>query len=325
MKKLLIGLTSYNDLPFLRECLPVLEQLRLNLKAQVVVMENAGNLEVQNFVREEFPKFELTCSEENLGYGASYSRILEEHPGYKYFLLVTSDVFLNLPIVQKFVQNLDEDDELMMCAGKLHHWDSSTHRRTNIIDSLGIVAQRRHHFYDRGQGEVDRGQYDEKLDDIFGLTGAAFLIRSSVLGALEGKLFDPRMWMYKEDIDLAYRLRWLGAKIRLFPEVWGWHARSLANHEGQGLTQLARADRNKRNYGRAHSYRNHLLLLKNNLSARFGFWVLLRVFVYEFMKGAYLFLRAPRAFFAGLKTLCFVPGRRSVRLISAQKMLKHFK
>ena len=52
---------------------------------------------------------------------------------------------------------------------KCHHWDIPNHRKTNVIDSLGIVAERRHHFYDRGHGEVDRGQYDDSLNDVFGV------------------------------------------------------------------------------------------------------------------------------------------------------------
>lgn len=323
MHKVLIGLVSYNDLAFLQESLPVLEELRLNLPADVVVMENAGNKEVQAFVKKEFPKFELVKSKENLGYGASYSKILNEHPGHKYFLLVTSDVFLDVPVVKQFVQRMEKDSELAMCAGKLHHWDLENHRRTEIIDSLGIMGEKRHHFVDRGHGEVDSGQYDDVLGDAFGISGAVFMLRTSVVEKLGGELFEPRMWMYKEDIDLAYRLRWLDEKIQIFPEVWGWHARSVANKEGQSLGALARADKGKRDYGRAHSYKNHILLLKNHVSWRYGLRVLSRIAFYEFMKGGYMLVRYPKVFFGGMKTLFFVRARRSDRLISAKKMLSY--
>lgn len=328
MHKVLIGLNTYNDLPLLRESLPVLEGLRLNLPANVAVLDTAHNDTVRDFIKKKFPKFHyLRHKDGNIGYGRSYNEILKENPGYKYLLVVTSDVLLDFASVKKFIERMEGDASIAMCAGKLHHWDLTNHRKTEQIDSLGIAAERRHHFYDRGHGEMDTGQYDDELEDIFGLTGAVFLIRTSVIPKLHGKewrLFDERIWMYKEDIDLSYRLRWLGEKIILFPEVWGWHARTVANREGNSLMGLSKADKSKRDYGRLHSYKNHFLLLKNNFTWRYGVGVMLRVFVYEFLKAVYMLLRHPKVFFTGLKTLLFTPGRRSARAVSAKEMLSYF-
>ena len=328
MHKVLIGVSSYNDLSLLKESLLAVEELRLNLPADVAVMDTAHNDEVRDFIKKAFPAFSyLRHKEGNIGYGRSYSEILRENPGYKYFLLVTSDVLLDFAVVKTFIERMEEDKTITMCAGKLYHWDLENRRKTNIIDSFGIAAEKRHHFYDRGHGEVDTGQYDDELETVFGLTGAVFLIRTSVIPKLHGDpagLFDERIWMYKEDIDLSYRLRWLGEKIVLFPEVWAWHARTVANKEGNSLLGLSKADRSKRDYGRLHSYKNHFLILKNNFTWRYGMSVLLRVFAYEFLKGFYMLFRYPKVFFAGFKTLLFVPGRRSSRKVSAREMLSYF-
>jgi GT2 family glycosyltransferase len=337
MKRVLIGLLSYNDLHFLKENLGVIEELRRYLPAEVMVMEAAGNEEVRDFVKKGYPKMDFFRHPEgNVGYGRAWNTMLkrafdrvDEEGGDlpEFFLLCTSDVFLDLETVKLFVQRMQEDESIAMCAGKLHYWDEKTHRKTRQIDSLGIAAERRHHFVDRAHGEEDKGQYDDSLGDFFGLTGAAFLIRVKDIEELSGvpwQLFDERMWMYKEDIDLAYRMRWLGKEMRLFPEVWAWHARSVANKEGQGLGALARADEGKRDYGRMHSYANHILLLKNHLTWRFGFVAVLRVLFYEILKGAYLLLRHPRVFLNGMRTLFFVPGKSCERRISAKQMWTYF-
>ncbi|MFA4815423.1 MAG: glycosyltransferase [Candidatus Gracilibacteria bacterium] len=328
MHKVLIGLNTYNDLPLLRESLPVLEELRMNLPADVAILDTAHNDGVRDFIKKKFPEFKyLRHHKGNVGYGQSYNEILRQNPGYKYLLVVTSDVLLDTAIVKKFVERMEEGKNITMCAGKLHHWDSENHRKTEQIDSLGIVAEKRHHFYDRGHGEMDTGQYDDVLEAVFGISGAVFLIRTSVIPKLHGDpagLFDERMWMYKEDIDLSYRLRWLGEKIVVFPEVWGWHARTVANKEGKSLSALTKADQKKRDYGRLHSYKNHFLLLKNNFTWRYGIGVLLRVAVYEILKAFYMLLRHPKVFFAGLKVLLFIPGERSTRAVSAREMLSYF-
>ena len=106
--------------------------------------------------------------------------------------------------------------------------------------------------------------------------------------------------------------------------MWAWHARSLSNKEGHTLRALSRADKSKRDYGRAHSYKNHFLLLKNNFTWRYGPGTVLAMLGYEFLKGIYMLLRYPKVFLGGMKTLLFTPARRSSRQASLQKMLSHF-
>lgn len=316
MYKLLAGLTSYNDIRYLRETLPVLKEIRENLGAEVVVMDTAWSDEVRDFLKSTYPDFHYLRHEGgNIGFGASYNEILRKFDSFDYFLLVTSDVLLDFAAVKKFLNEMEKDREIAMCAGKLHYWDFEKKFKSGKIDSLGICAAKKHYFYDRGQGEKDIGQYDERLEDFFGLTGAVMLLRMSEIKDLHGngrQLFDSRMWMYKEDIDLSYRMRWLGKKIIMFPEVWAWHARTA----GSGSKKAP--------YVILNSYKNHLLMLKNNFSFGFGPAVLTKVFIYEFAKALYMLLLHPLIFFVGMKTLIFVRGQSSRRLVSSKTIMSYF-
>ncbi len=329
MTKLLVGISSYKDLDLLKEMLPAVEVLRKRMKATVVLTNNANDKAMKTFMSKHYPKMEvMEHPEGNIGYGKSYNYILKTHPGFDYLLVLTSDVLLNVPVVERLVKRMDQDKDVTLTSGKLHWWDIANHRKTKQIDSLGIAAEKRHHFYDRGHGELDRGQYDRKLNKIFGISGAVLLVRIKKIPLLHGeawKLYDENMWMYKEDIDLSYRLRWLGEGIKIYPEVWGWHGRAVANKHGRGFGSLMKADQEKRDYGRAHSYRNHLLMLKTNFSMAFGLNVLLRTVAYELLKGFYMGLTHPRVFFKGMTTLLFKKSRRSNRVVSAKKMLTYFK
>ena len=320
-KKLLIGLSSFHDLPFLKKSVPVLDELRRSTHATFVVMDTGWDDEVKTWFDAEYPEVHyLRHPEGNIGYGRSYDEILRQFPGHDFFLVTTSDVLLDLEAFEKILLAMEEDGDLAMAAGKLHYWDFAKDEKTSLIDSLGIVGRKNHHFFDRGQGEEDRGQYDSHLNEIFGISGAVFLIRLGVLP----QLFDERFWMYKEDIDLAYRLRWAGKKIQLFPWVWGWHARTISNPHGQKVRGLLKAEFGKKDYGRLHSYKNHLLLLKNHFTLAYGWKVFLATLIYEIAKGVLIFLKSPRVFFAGMKTLLFVKGRPSVRVASPNEMLRHF-
>lgn len=313
MSKLLIGLISFKDLPYLEKTVPVLEEIGREFEAEAVVMDTATEDVTRDFFA-QFPDWKyLRSAGGNIGYGASYNEILEKFPGSDYFLLVTSDVIMNPTAVKKIIGEMEKDKEIAMCAGKLYQWNFQSNLKTDIIDSLGISAKKNHHFYDRGQGEKDTGQYDAKLQDVFGLTGAVLLIRTSVIKEIRanGQLFDPQIWMYKEDIDLSYRLRWLGKKMVMFPEVWGWHARTAA------------AGSKKAYYVILNSYKNHLLVLKNNFSIGFGTLVFAKVFIYEFAKAIYMLILHPSVLFVGLKTLCS-RGEKAKRVVSAEKIMSYF-
>ena len=143
MSKLLIGLVSYNDLHYLREVVPILDQLRKELNAEVSVLDTAHNDEVSDFFKKEFPKIDYFRHEEgNIGYGRGYSEILRAHPGFDYFLVCTNDVLLNEVVIKRALELMDREKEVALCCGKLYHWDFESGARTRIIDSFGIEAEK---------------------------------------------------------------------------------------------------------------------------------------------------------------------------------------
>lgn len=334
MPKVLIGLNSYNDLPFLERVLPALLDVKKTLKeagffADIVLMDNAHNDSVKSYVLQNFPEISyLRHKDGNLGYGRSYNEILRLNLDalYKYFLLVTSDVLLVPESVLLFLKRMEKDDEIAMCSGKLYYFDFKNNLKTDRIDSFGIMAKKSHHFYDLGAGEIDKGQYDDKLETVFGVSGASFIIRfDTIIDVFElvGGLFDERMWMYKEDVDLSYKLRWLNKKLILSPEVFGYHARTVYNKYGHDFAGLLRAYKSKQFYSRKESYKNHILMLKNNFTFLYGFKIVAKTFLYEFAKAFYMLLRHPVVLFFGFKTLLFVSARRTPKRASVKKILSY--
>lgn len=321
---------TYHDLPFLREVLPVLLKIQKRLSADVVLMDTAWNDEIRSFLKKEYPSIEyLRHSERNIGYGRSYNEILK-HKGaqnYDLFWVTTSDVLANVSTVECLVKRMRKNPSVVMATGKLYHWDFLKGVRTRQIDTLGIMAHKSHHFFDRGQGEEDRGQYDEELGHFFGISGASFFIRTDIICSLHGKpevLFDPAFWMYKEDIDLSYRLRWLNARLELYPEVLGWHARTVANRKGQNIKAWIQSHRTKKTYARLHSYQNHFLLLKNHWNWAYGPRIFLTTFIYELLKSIYVLFHSPRVFVDGMRVFFFRRGHRSKKRIAVSKMLSYF-
>jgi GT2 family glycosyltransferase len=88
------------------------------------------------------------------------------------------------------------------------------------VNSAGGACDYYGFAYNRGIGEVDRGQYDSACDVAYGCLGAA-LIRRPVFDEI-GYL-DETYTFYHEDVDFSWRLILTGYKIRYNPKSVVYH------------------------------------------------------------------------------------------------------
>jgi len=311
MIKTVIGIISYNDLLYLKKTLPVLSELP---DSKIVILDNAHNDEVQKFVTQNYPEIDfIRHSDGNLGFGRGHNYIVLKSPPSEYFFCLNNDILLDPDTYKKCISHLDKNNDICMVSAKLHHWDFANNRKTNIIDTLGIVGNYAHHFWDRGQGKEDVGQFDNSINQIFGISGAAFFIRRNCIPKLHGnstQIFDENFFMYKEDIDLAYRMRWQDMKIDFLPYILGYHDRTVNKKK------------RKSKFEATQSYKNHIILLRNNFSSKFSFKIKYQTFIYEFFKFFYYMFSRPKLlkeFFNAFK----IKIHKSKRTISPRKMKKY--
>jgi cellulose synthase/poly-beta-1,6-N-acetylglucosamine synthase-like glycosyltransferase len=124
---------------------------------------------------------------------------------------------------------------------------------------------------DIGQGEEDRGRSDGCIE-VFGVSAAAGLYRRAALEqvALDGAVLDPRFVMYKEDVDLAWRLRAAGWIAAVHTDAVAFHARGAERAPDTAPGPAVRAlgilgqERAKSRRVRQLAWRNQLLMLIKN-------------------------------------------------------------
>ena len=165
-------------------------------------------------------------------------RALEK--GADYFMASNVDMIYESNAVSEMVDAVMKSPQIASAACKIKRWDfnardSEDGGKTNFIDTAGITITKEHRFYDRGQADIDHGQFDRE-EEIFGASGAAAIYRLSALYDTafineggEREYFDELMFMYKEDVDLAYRLQWAGYKCLYTPSAVIYHDRSVSS------------------------------------------------------------------------------------------------
>ncbi len=155
-------------------------------------------------------------------------------------------------------------------SGKILRLDKRTRQPTRVIDSAGMAARRSRATFDRGEGEIDRGQFDS-AEEVFAVSGAGLLARRAALEdiAENGEYLDERLFMYKDDFDLGWRLRLRGWRCFYVPGAPAYHVRSSRALAGRSYLKhpraYLRAAAKRSNVTRQHSMRNQwLIILKND-------------------------------------------------------------
>lgn len=290
-------LLTFNSQKWALRCLETLVNQEELTEWQIVCLDNAS--EDRAYIEElkqKFPQIKFLQSEENLGFSRGHNRIMNEFPA-DYHAVLNIDVLFAPDFLAKLIKALEDNPHFGSSTGKLLQWHPDVHpEKTNIIDSAGIHMTSAHAFADRGQGQEDTSftpnAYDSP-DVCFGGTGAATIYRRSALEevAENNQFFDERMFMYKEDIDLAYRLMTKGHFCIFVPDAIAWHARSTNKSRNNRSVQ-------ERIYSAAHE---SLILKKHKYQ-----WSLktkLLTNMRQLLKWTYLLIFEPKVFFKARKLL----------------------
>ena len=110
-----------------------------------------------------------------------------------------------------------------------------------IINNVGMDVAADGSAIDRGYLAVDTGQFDEPVD-VFAWSGAAVCLARRYLDDVGG--FDERLFLYYEDVDLAWRGRRRGWCYRSVPSSVVWHEHSASvGHRSALALHLSRRNR----------------------------------------------------------------------------------
>lgn len=281
MAHVAITIVTWNSMRYLPEALASIEAQTWR-DFTLLIIDNASTDGVADFVREHYPHAVILRNSKNLGFahghnqGIAYAKARLQRPGEELFLLVTNpDIILEPDFVATLVDSVERRPEVGSASGKLlrvrERRDGELYEgeRTDLIDTTGLRVHRSRLVTERGTGEHEGSGAYERTEEVFGVSGALGFYR---LAALEdvadgGEYFDEDFFVYKEDVDLAWRLRLAGWASLYVPRARAYHYRTAA---GDGRVSIRNAfDVLRARQGRSgvvsfYSYRNHLLTLAKN-------------------------------------------------------------
>ncbi|RMD58907.1 glycosyltransferase, partial [Candidatus Parcubacteria bacterium] len=273
----------------------------------LLFVDNSSDPDNSNikYLRQHYPQAEIIRPSQNIGFAQANNLMIKKARELEadYFLASNVDMFYEPNVVSELVNAVMKTPQVGSAVCKIKRWNfdlrHNGHKgKTNYIDSVGIEITKEHRFIDRGQGEIDHGQYDQE-EEVFGGSGAAVIYRLSALEDVafvredgEKEYFDELMFMYKEDVDLAYRLQWAGYKCIYTPKAIIYHDRTV-RAVGKGILNIILNRWSRRREYKEWSWLNHHIILQKVLDKSFSRRVRTKTWWYEIKSGLYVLLFEP--------------------------------
>jgi GT2 family glycosyltransferase len=267
-EQLAIGVLSYGKstlkyLPYFFDSLDA--QTRKDFSFLVFDNTEIENNENSEYIKKRYPSIEIARTGENIGFARAYNILFDKaiEAQAEYFLALNLDMILEPDAIERLVASMESDLRIGSASPKVFRWDFESQEKTKLIDTFGIVMKPGMRFFNLGQNQNDLGQFDSQ--EILGPSGCAAIYRLSALKKVKDEYgyFDERMFMYKEDCDLAFRMKLAGFKSKLVRGSVVYHDRTA---KGRGdsdiLTALNR--KNKSRIVKAWSLANQLLIFKKH-------------------------------------------------------------
>ena len=187
-------------------------------RCEVVVIDNASTDGSYEAVGEAYPDVTQVQVEVNQGPVSGMNAGLEyalEHD-FDYALLLNNDIEVDPEMVTEMVKVAERDETIGVVGPKAYYfWD-----RERIWSAGGILRFKESVTRERGDGEIDRGQWDRD-EEVDYICGCAMLVRRSAI--LATGLWDPTYTLGVEDADWCARMKQEGFRCFYAHKAKLWH------------------------------------------------------------------------------------------------------
>jgi GT2 family glycosyltransferase len=189
----------------------------------IVLIDNNGDLDVNNWISAEYPSATLIKNNIRKGF-AENANLGISHSNSEYVILVNPDIYIQYSCTSQLLSYMDRNQDVGIVGPKLLNEDGSLQpscRRystvaTTFMRSLRLDLMFKKNYTVSRYLMEDYDHQEEK--DVDWLTGAFMVIRRKA--AIEiGYLDSQQFFMYAEDQDYCARMWMKNWRVVYFPDV----------------------------------------------------------------------------------------------------------
>lgn len=201
-KNVFIIILNYKRKDLTISCIKSLQNNLSKYNIEIIIVDNNSN----DGSAESFVKLlkgtKLIVNSKNLGWsggnnvGIKYA--LKNHADA--VLLLNNDTIIEKNCIDHIIEKLFLEKEIGIVSPKVYEFG-----KKKVIANAGSFMRTHRYFgYEKGSGEIDKGQYDRirKTDYV---AGTAMMIKKEVFE--KTGILDENYFLYYEDVDLCYRAK----------------------------------------------------------------------------------------------------------------------
>ena len=128
--------------------------------------------------------------------------------------------------LSELLRAIDERPSVAMAGPKLRGW----HDRNHLLEIGVSIAGNGARWTGLEFREQDQGQHDN-INEVMAVSTAGALIRRDVFEELGG--FDPELTLFRDDVDLGWRIHTAGYSVIAVPSAIAFHAEAASNERRQ--------------------------------------------------------------------------------------------
>jgi rhamnosyl/mannosyltransferase len=233
-KLITVSMVLYNNnIQNLIHILPVLSSLK---NASIYLIDNSPLPLINSKFLLRFPNVYYYFMNKNLGYGKGHNfslRLIEKKS--KYHLIINPDIRLEVEDINRMIVRMDSIPSASVCMPQIKYRNGNNQYLAKLLPNFWILILRRFFSYLNFFKSVLM-KYElkdlsfPKVSNVPSLSGCFLLTRTKDFVAING--FDPRFFMYMEDVDLVRRLKFNGKKQTLyFSDIFVFHGYSKKSYK----------------------------------------------------------------------------------------------
>lgn len=210
-------LVSYNTERLLPEALGRLLEARSRLAVKVAVVDNASRDNSVELLRRSFPSCALIENHANVGFGRANNQALPLVEG-RYVLLLNTDAFVAEDTLEKTVAYMDSHPRCGILGVRLVGRDGRLQPCARHFPTPWnlFVARTGLNRLLAGTRLVDDLSWDHaSVRACDWVPGCYYLVRKEVIDQIG--LFDPRYFLYYEEVDHCFAAKRAGWEVVFFP------------------------------------------------------------------------------------------------------------
>ncbi len=229
-------IVSFNVKPLLLQSLEAF-YAHADVPVEAVVVDNASTDGSAAAVATEFPKAIVLAQPRNLGFGRANNVGLERCQG-RFVLLLNPDVTVNPQAIGRMADFLITRPDAAVVGPRLlfpdGRLDPDARRSFPVPSTLFYRTVGLSRLFPRSRvfGRHNMGHLPEaEVHEMDAGTAACMMVRMAALDRVG--FFDPRYFMFGEDLDLCYRLKLGGWKIFYLPSAIAIHHKGSATRQAE--------------------------------------------------------------------------------------------